>query len=465
MTPSFYQASVLMNTAVPINERVPLDVFDVVISYLQDVDALRSCALVCGSWNSLTRPYLFRRVVCRPAVPSRTFKNLLAFLSTLPQSGNFLRSVTIDGRTRNRAIPRLELSVEVIAQVLAQLPKIARITARAMRLTFSVPEVGLISYPSPHTSRSIEMLTIQDCTILQGAIPLRRFLSYFGRIDALVIKDVLVDSMEHPAELPSVAVQIRSVFVSAVTASGDVRVLRNLFHGFPFSSSSPLTVSLAPRTGLLERIALNDILSPFKLVSTLSVNVLSLSGSLNWIIEDQRRYPPLRHCDVPKEWASADLSSKFPSIHTLVLYSTTTSSIHRESATLLYAAILANNWRLLSNAPTSLRHIELRFQRYGPHSRDTIEELRAIEELQPSLVRWEAVDAGTLARFPELDSFSCVLCDGGFMEQWGPIEGLSATPPSVFSRQTEFDDYVVFLKDVLPLLQDEGRLHFRMSDV
>ncbi|TFK90455.1 hypothetical protein K466DRAFT_384556 [Polyporus arcularius HHB13444] len=448
-----------------INQRVPLDIFDVVISHLQDVATMRSCALVCGSWNYLTRPYLFRGVVCRPAVPSRTFKNLLAFLSTLPNSGNFLRSVTIDGRTRNKARRRLELSVEEIARSLAQFPTATHITLRRMRLAYYLPSNRVDPYPLLHTSRSVEMLKIQDCIVLQDAIPFRRFLSYFVRIDALVLKDVLVESTDHPAELPSVEVQIRSILVCAVTASGGSGVLTNLFHGFE-APSSPLSLALSPRTGVLERLAQNDILSHFKFIRTLSVNVLSLSGSLNRIIEDQRRFPPLRHWDVPKEWVSAELCRRFSSIQTLVIYSTTTSSIHREPATLLYAAILANNWRLLSNAPTSLRHIELRFQRYGPHSRDTIEELRAIEEMKgPSPIRWGAVDAGTLARFPELESFTCVLCDGGFMDQWGPIEGLSATPRSVFSRQTEFDDYVVFLKDVLPRLQDEGRLQFRMSDV
>ncbi|KAI0708728.1 hypothetical protein C8T65DRAFT_649865 [Cerioporus squamosus] len=454
-----------MDAAVPTNERVPLDVLDVVLSHLQDVNTLRSCALVCSSWLPLTRPYLFRGVAYRPAIPSRTLKDLLAFLSRLPQSGRFVRSVTVNGATRNRARPRHELSVEEIAAALAQIPTATHITVRALQLTHPIPAIALDHSPSLHPSRSVEMVKIHDCIILQDALPFRGFLSRFACIDAIVLKDILVEATGQPVELPPVEVQLRCVFVRAVTVCGigDSSVLRNMLDGLEAPSLS-LSVSIAPRSGFLERIALNELLGPITQVHTLSVNVLSSSGSINWIIEDQRRYPPLRHSDVPREWVMLDLS-RFSSLHTLVLYSTTTISMYRESATLLYAAILANNWRLLSNAPTSLRHIELRFQRYGPHSPETIDELRAIDVLEPSLVRWEAVDVGTLARFPDLESFTCVLCGGGFMEQWGPMKGLRATAKSGYSQRAEFDDYVALLRDVLPQLHAAGRLQFRMSDV
>ncbi len=121
MTPLVYKVATDMDAAVgPIHERVPLDVIEVVLSHLDDVNTLRSCALVCSSFLPLARPYLFRGVVYRPAVPSRTFKDLLAFLATLPEPSGFLRAVTVDGTTRDGQ-RKLELSIKEIAGALAQL--------------------------------------------------------------------------------------------------------------------------------------------------------------------------------------------------------------------------------------------------------------------------------------------------------------------------------------------------------
>ena len=142
-----------------------------------------------------------------------------------------------------------------------------------------------------------------------------------------------------------------------------------------------------------------------------------------------------------------------------MLYSTTTNTLRGESATELYSAVLANNWKVLSQVPVQkLRRVELRFQWYGIHRRDMINELRAVD--------WGTVDAGMLACFPYLESLTCVLCDSGFLEQWDPLEVKSAAiSPAVHGLQVEFDDYVALLKDALPQLHEAGRLHFRMSEV
>ena len=79
--PSLFKTPTSTITMVPFNARVPIDVFIVVLSYVNGVDTLRSCALVCSSWHLHIRPYLFRQIVYRPAIPSRTFKDLEVFLS------------------------------------------------------------------------------------------------------------------------------------------------------------------------------------------------------------------------------------------------------------------------------------------------------------------------------------------------------------------------------------------------
>ncbi|RDX46373.1 hypothetical protein OH76DRAFT_1420265 [Lentinus brumalis] len=420
-----------MDAAVgPIHERVPLDVIEVVLSHLHDVDTLRS-------------------------LPSRTFKDLLAFLATLPEPSGFLRAVTVDGTTRDGQ-RRLELSIKEIAGALAQLPTATLDPSRVRSCIAS-------HYGTEADSRCRDG---QDSRLHhRDAVPFRHFLSQFGRIDSLVLKRVVVNLSPSPIRmtaLPPVEVQLGSVSVSAVI--GPSEVLVTMFVGFD-AQATALSISVVPNSGRADRNGLRDLLIPFTLVHTLSVNVLSLTGTLKWFIEGHGNSPPpnLKHM-VLQGWDRPDLTT-FYSLHTLVLYHTTTSMVQGEFATLLYAGILETNWRLLSNAPTSLRHIELRFQRYGPHWRDTIDELWAIDDMEPSHVLWEVMDAGTLTRFPELESFTCVLCDGGFIEQWGPIKELSATPRSIHSRQVEFDDYIAFLRDVFPRLHAAGRLRFKMSDV
>ena len=447
-------------------ERAPLDVFGVVLSHVQDVESLRSCTLVCSSWRPLAWPYLFRRVVYRPAVPSRTFKHLMAFLSTLPQPGRFLRSVTVDGLTRDGE-RRLEMTIDEIVGQLAQLPTVTHLTLTNLRLVHPTSAVAShLGSDLPTSPRRISMkeLRIQECIIT------RNTLSHFERVDALTLKHVFVDSPSTGqlglVNLPPLEMQLQSVSVNGVFGNSDV--LNRLFDGFSAQSRpSPLTFAIALR-GLGDRAPLNAIVRPLKQhICTLSVNVLGLTCNLKWLVEGlPGNSPSLKPSDIQRERPDRLQLYQYPSLKTLVLYSTTSSLLRRESATVLYAGILANNWMLLSQAPIqTLRHVELRFQRYGAHWRDTIDELSAIDDMDPSIIRWETVDAGVLARFPYLESFTCVLCDGGFMEQWGPFKSLAPPPRSIHPQQVEFDDYVAFLKDVFPRLYAAGRLHFRMSGV
>ena len=452
-------------------ESAPLDVFGVVLSHVQDVESLRSFILVCSSWRPLAWPYLFRRVVYRPAVPSRTFKHLMAFLSTLPQPGRFLRSVTVDGLTRDGE-RRLELTIDEIVGQLAQLPTVTHLTLTNLQLVHPTSAVAShLGTDLPTSSRrTMKELRIQECVIMRNMMPTRHLLSHFERVDALILKHVVVESPSRGqlglVILPPLEMQLQSVSVNGVFGNSDV--LNRLFDGFSAQSRpSPLTFAIALR-GLGDRAPLNAIVRPLKQhICTLSVNVLGLTCNLKWLVEGlPGNSPSLKPSDIQRERPDRLQLYQYPSLKTLVLYSTTSSLLRRESATVLYAGILANNWMLLSQAPIqTLRHVELRFQRYGAHWRDTIDELSAIDDMDPSIIRWETVDAGVLARFPYLESFTCVLCDGGFMEQWGPFKSLAAPPRSVHPQQVEFDDYVAFLKDVFPRLHAAGRLRFRMSDV
>ncbi|KAI0708727.1 hypothetical protein C8T65DRAFT_649864 [Cerioporus squamosus] len=103
-----------------------------------------------------------------------------------------------------------------------------------------------------------------------------------------------------------------------------------------------------------------------------------------------------------------------------------------------------------------------------PHNRALIYQRRAAQAAAPPRTRWSTFDEGTLARFPSLEAFTCVICDGGFVDQYGPFvgQGVQMVPqaPSC-SRQQEFDGFVELLKGVLPRLHERGLLRFRMSDI
>ena len=467
--PSLFKTPTSTITMVPFNARVPIDVFNVVLSYVNGVATLRSCALVCSSWHLHIRPYLFRRIVYRPAIPSRTFKDLEVFLSTLPEPGRFLRSVTIDGLVEGGG-RRIELPVEEILEQLAQLPMVTHITLKNLKLArhHASPAAASISdVASPKLTRpigrAVKELQVRECLFLRYGVPFLHFLSHFKSIDALTLKRVVVESPRESelAELPPCRVQLGSVFFSGVHATGSNRVLGRIFDGFDAqTSSSPPSVALTLYGGMVDR-TLGDLVAPIRRhVRMLSVNVLVATCSITRIIVDQAHYPlPAHYSDMPMEQLSRLSLDEFSSLHTLVLYSTTTNTLRGESATVLYGAVLANNWKVLSQVPVQkLRRVELRFQLYGIHRRDTIDELRAVD--------WETVDAGMLARFPCLESLVCVLCDGGFLEQWEPLE----VTPAAISRpvhglQAEFDDYVALLEAALPRLHAAGLLHFRMSEV
>ena len=179
---------------VPINERIPLDVYEVVLSHVQHVDTLRSCALVCSSWHPLARPYLFQSVVYHPAVPDQTFKDLLAFLSTMPQPSRFLRSVTVDGLSRDGE-RRLELSIDEIVGQLAQLPTVTHITLTALHLTRSAAITALGPDPTSPAQRCLATTTlgIEECVFMRGVVPFRQLLSHFERIDALVLRHIVFE--------------------------------------------------------------------------------------------------------------------------------------------------------------------------------------------------------------------------------------------------------------------------------
>ncbi|TFK90465.1 hypothetical protein K466DRAFT_384601 [Polyporus arcularius HHB13444] len=344
---------------------------------------------------------------------------------------------------------------------------------------------------------SLKMLSIRACEVY-ALMPLYYLLDSIAHIDTFTLRSLYMLGF-HKLPTGTLNVRISTIHVDGAFAIG-VHCWKELRRSLTPGAVQGLRVStrLVVRSELRNRDpseSLLEFLAAFGPdVVSVTVNVLGASchdfnrivgGEVHPSLKASTYLQPGRPLGVADtaavfnimalastefpEFPRIDLSSSV-SLREMVLYLTTTSVKTGPSATRLYARLLENNCSLLSTAPTSLTHIELRFQRYGPHIRAMIDDLRAIDDptANPGPVRWSTVDEGMFARFPDLEAFTCVLCDGGFVEQHGPLaleRAEPVAPDSGVGRQQEFDEYVELLKEVLPRLHGRDLLRFRMSEV
>ncbi|TFK90463.1 hypothetical protein K466DRAFT_563520 [Polyporus arcularius HHB13444] len=322
--------------------------------------------------------------------------------------------------------------------------------------------------------RQLQVLSVHSC-LVETLTPLYRLLASIANIETFAVHDlILLNSIT----LPPVPLntQISAIHVDGSFPQGG-RFWASLRHRLPSTSAAGLSVTTRLIGGWRAVTSLQEVLTAFGTdVQSVSINVLARSCDIRSLVPrpgsvisvprtsiQEPVFPSFEFIDA----TPINLDLQLLSIRTVVLYFTTTCTRTGRDATTLYALLLENNWRILSNAPATITNIELRFQRYGPHVRSVLDDMRAINDPVVSRrARWSTLDEGTLARFPHLEAFLCVLCDGGFLEQYGPFQGAEpvALGPSC-SRQQEFDDYVELLKGVLPQMHERGILQFKMSDV
>ncbi|RDX46367.1 hypothetical protein OH76DRAFT_888182 [Lentinus brumalis] len=451
----------------------PPEILDAVLSHVEgDITTLRTCTLVCASWAALARPYLFKKVACRPAVPTRTWDDFFEFLATSPDVARYIRWFTVDGGTPSSRVIMSNVQTERVLEVLERLPLLVGLY------------ITKVVFPRPHADNAVEraaktpsarrrqlqVLSIHSCPFLT-LVPLYRLLASIAHIETFAVHDpILICSFDLPPE--SLDTDIRAIHVEGTFARAG-QFWASLRHRLPSGSAPGLSVVTRLIGGWRAVASLQELLAAFGTdIQSVSVNVLGASCELRSVVRPSIVAAPPTSIDETVTIPSSDflafpltLNMQFLSIQTLVLYFTTASMRMGGDATTLYTRLLENNWRVLFNAPTSITHIELRFQRYGPHLRSALDDVRGV--IDPAVEWWwSKLDESTLARFSDLEAFICVLCDGGFVEQYGPFEDAEpvASGPSC-SRQQEFDDYVELLKGVLPRLHERGILRFRMSDV
>ncbi|RDX46368.1 hypothetical protein OH76DRAFT_889005 [Lentinus brumalis] len=454
----------------------PPDIIDIVLYHLEgDVATLRCCTLVCAVWAALARPYLFRKVVCRPAVPTRTWEDFFDFLDTSPDVARYIRWFTVDGGRVHIS----NVEVERILEVLERLPLLDRlynvyITSKMLPRIHPEDVVErAVTTPSARRHK-LQVLSFRSC-MFGTVMPLYRLLASIAHIGTFAVHNFV---LLRPEDLPlgSLDTQISAIAIDGSFSPGK-QFWASLRHRLPSGFASGLTVTTRLIDGSYAAASLQDLLDIFGSdVRSVSVNALGASWDLRTIVRPHVVATPVTTVD-GTAISSTDFLAFYPiqldmwslSIRTLVLYFTVTSMRTGRDATTLYSRLLENNWRIVSNAPASITNIELRFQRYGPHTDSVLDDVRAINDpvaSQWAAARWNTLDEGTLTRFPHLEVFLCVLCDGGFLEQYGPFQGVDpvASGPSC-SRQEEYDSYVELLKGVLPRLHERGLLRFKKSDV
>ena len=440
-----------------------------------DICTLQACSLVCTSWTALAHPFLLHKIIVYyPPVETRTWCDFAQLLTMSPIIGKYVRCLTFCGRKQPGELIRVrEVVIDDIREALERLPLLTelRIQKGEFRLSRALPI--LVTEPPtrpPSRTHHLQLLLLEETRFIT-ADPFYELFTHLDRVDTLVIKNISCVIHE---PLPRILGQLHVSF-------GTIQV--DCIWPVPQHFWDILHQCLVPRaicteTGLSISTSLEGPFSSLTLKALLVTfsdrNVRSFAINVLWST-----------CR-PKHLVDGTVDSNtirnfFPqlpltllsSIRDVVLYFTTTSMTTGRRATCLYSRLLENNWKVLMNSPTQLTHIELRFQRFGLHMQSVLDDLRAMHDPIPSHgteVGWKTVDEGTIARFPNLETFTCVLCDGGFVDQHGPFDDAEVdTAPdhgnSSMRRQREFDDYVDLLTGFLPQLYENGLLRFRMSEV
>ena len=449
---------------------LPLELIILVLHHLKgDTLTLRACSFVCPIWKALAHPLLFREVV------TDDFPQLL---TTNPAIGQYVRCLTFCGGHQGTDL----------WDALEQLPQLTELHVWRGSFWFSCeledPQAAVEDRSMrPRTSPSLQLLSIKEC-IFDTAISLYKLLTHLGRVDTLVLQDVHFVDIPSESELPpQLHVRVRAIRMHPARDPPQFwPFLRRCFAPVPLQTGIG-NADVDDSAGLSLSTSLNTASSIFlegfsnQNVRSVSINVLRATCSPTHLVlgtiglDNNTIYnscPP-----VPlKDFAST--------LRKIVLYFTTTSTTTGRSATFLYTRMLKNNWEILKSAPNTLTHIELCFQRFGLHMRYVLNDLRAIHnsvgdmdpEMDPDLdrrdIRWRTIDKGTVKRFPALEAFTCVLCDGGFVDENGPFHDAEVDneplPDNIgLRRQREYDDHVELLQGLLWRLDEKGLLRFKMS--
>ncbi|KAI0738295.1 hypothetical protein C8Q80DRAFT_1275813 [Daedaleopsis nitida] len=339
-----------------------------------------------------------------------------------------------------------------MAAVLASLPNVTQVGFELVVFTLRAEDSITTPLSSLHR-RTIDSFTLRRC-IVKDDHSFYQLFPAIKRIATLTLDHVRC--MESPVRYPTFPddfLQIDAIHMTGLLTRA-IEPLKGFFRNC--RSHTPLRLSLSITSHHEDDMREGTFLAALKNdVTSLSANVLGAICTLEWMADG---LPPGFEPGVPPR---VDLTGCTALTH-LVLFFTTTNAMRGHAATRVYTRIFGANAMLLLRAPTSLRRIELRFQRRGPYVRHSVGELRAIDDSPGCL--WKKLDTRIVERFPRLEELVCVLCDEqGFLEQFQSLGGKAQHVSGQYSRQVEFDDYVGWLKTAFPRLHERGLLRFEMS--
>ena len=440
-----------------------------------DIGTLQACSLVCTSWAALAHPFLLHNIIVYcPPVETRTWCDFAQLLTMSPIIGKYIRCLTFSGKRRPGELIRVrEVLIDHIREALERLPLLAE-------LRIQKGEFGLSTAPSilgtepptrPHSRTHHLRLLLVEQTRLITADPFYELFTHLDRVDTLVIKNILCTIHQpRPRILSQLHVSVGTIQVDCIwpVPQHFWDILHRCLVPHAVCTETGLSISTSFE-GPFPSLSLKALLVTFsdRNVRSVSINVLWSTCRPKHLVDGTVDSNTIRN-----SFPQLPLTH-FSSIREVVLYFTTTSVTTGRRATCLYSRLLENNWKILVNSPTQLTHIELRFQQFGQHVQSVLDDLRAMHDPIASHgleVGWKTVDEGTVARFPNLEAFTCVLCDGGFVDQHGPFDDAEVdtaldSENSSVRRQREFDDYVELLTGFLPRLYEDGLLCFRISEV
>ena len=151
-------------------------------------------------------------------------------------------------------------------------------------------------------------------------------------------------------------------------------------------------------------------------------------------------------------------------VHDLVFIISGSGILDSDSQFLVLMAQLSTFAEILALVPTDMhiRNITLRFQRYGPHTKETERMLEGLLH-RGFWVSFDLTDFEQqhMERLGDLEALTCILCDDGLLREYGdyilavPVE---TTSGRAVDRQAEYDFYASFVKRLFPQAQARGVL-------
>lgn len=131
-------------------QHLPPEVFHQIVGYLSrereattepssdtatgPADSLQACTFVSRKWLSAARPYIFESVTAIVYTIDRSVSSLVAFLGDNVDIPRFIRKVKLTSRLMTNRSARVDVPVQILANLLHRLPNTQSVTLQLVRV-------------------------------------------------------------------------------------------------------------------------------------------------------------------------------------------------------------------------------------------------------------------------------------------------------------------------------------------